>query len=399
MKRLKKILSSSFFQGAVCGIVFTLCVLSVLRFLGIRILPAGNAATQAYTKNKYIEQCIDSYYQGDYTDEDLANGAAKGMVAALGDKYSAYYTQSEYDEVMKGIDGSYVGIGVTLKQLENGDIQVSELTEDGPAVKAGMKVGDIFKEVNGTDLTGKTLNDVVSMIKVDDNDGKTVEIKVLRTNDDNQQETVTLQLVCKKINVVSVQDKKIGKTGYIKVTEFDNETDDQFSKAVDKYDNDEIKGLVIDLRDNGGGSLDSAINMLNRLLPKGDLITEKSKKEGDKTYHSDDKQSYQKSIVVLINGNSASASEVFAGTLKTRGAATLVGTKSFGKGIVQTVFSLKNACGGGIKLTTAKYYLPNGECIHKKGINPDETIEYEKKDTDTEKEDTQLRRALQIIEQ
>ena len=131
MKRLKKILSSSFFQGAVCGIVFTLCVLSVLRFFGIRILPAGNAATQAYTKNKYIEQCIDSYYQGDYTDEDLANGAAKGMVAALGDKYSAYYTQSEYDEVMKGIDGSYVGIGVTLKQLENGDIQVSELTEDG----------------------------------------------------------------------------------------------------------------------------------------------------------------------------------------------------------------------------------------------------------------------------
>ena len=160
-----------------------------------------------------------------------------------------------------------------------------------------------------------------------------------RTNDDNLQETVTLQLVCKKINVVSVQDKQIGKTGYIKVTEFDNETDDLFSKAVDKYDNDEIKGLVIDLRDNGGGSLDSAINMLNRLLPKGDLITEKSKKEGDKTYHSDDKQSYQKSIVVLINGNSARASEVFAGTLKTRGAATLIGTKSFVKGIVQTVFS------------------------------------------------------------
>lgn len=118
------------------------------------------------------------------------------------------------------------------------------------------------------------------MIKVDDNDGKTVEIKVLRTNDDNQQETVTLQLVCKKINVVSVQDKQIGKTGYIKVTEFDNETDDQFSKAVDKYDNDEIKGLVIDLRDNGGGSLDSAINMLNRLLPKGDLITGKKQKRG-----------------------------------------------------------------------------------------------------------------------
>lgn len=399
MKRLKKIISSSFFQGAVCGIVFTLCVLSVLRFLGIRILPAGNAATQAYTKNKYIEQCIDSYYQGDYTDEELANGAAKGMVAALGDKYSTYYTQSEYDEVMKSIDGSYVGIGVTLKQLENGDVQVAEITEGGPAQRAGMQAGDIFKEVNGTDLTGKTMSDVVSMIKVDANEGKTVEIKVLRTKDDKQQETVTLQVVCETVKVVSVEDKQMGNTGYIKVSEFDNETDDQFSKAVDKYSNEKIKGLVIDLRDNGGGSLESAINMLNRLLPKGDLITEKSKKEGDKTYHSDDKESYQKPIVVLINENSASASEVFAGTLKTRGAATLVGTKSFGKGIVQTVFSLKRSCGGGIKLTTAKYYLPNGECIHKKGITPDETIEYEKKDTDTEKEDTQLQRALQIIEQ
>ena len=221
---------------------------------------------------------------------------------------------------------------------------------------------------------------------------------MLRTDADNKQETVTLQLVCEKINVVSVEDKQIGQTGYIKVTEFDNETDDQFSKAVSKYEKEDIKGLVIDVRDNGGGSLESAINMLNRLLPKGDLITEKSKKEGDKTYYSDDKESYDKPIVVLINGNSASASEVFSGTLKTRGAATLIGTKSFGKGIVQTVFSLKDACGGGIKLTTAKYYLPNGECIHQKGITPDETIEYEKKDTDTENDDTQLQRALQIIE-
>lgn len=398
-KKRERLINGDIITGVVCGIIITLCVLSALRYLGIHILPAGNATSQAYNKTKYIEKYIDSYYQGDYTDEKIADGAAKGMVAALGDKYSAYYTQSEYDEVMKAIDGSYVGIGVTLKQLENGDIQVAELSENGPAQKAGMKAGDIFKEVNGTDLTGKTISDVVSMIKNDDNDGKTVEIKVLRTDAENKQETLTLQLVCKKIKVVSVEDKQIGNTGYIKVTEFDNETDDQFAKAVEKYDKDEIRGLVIDVRDNGGGSLESAINMLNRLLPKGDLITEKSKKEGDKTYHSDDKESYQKPIVVLINGDSASASEVFAGTLKTRGAATLVGTKSFGKGIVQTVFSLKNSCGGGIKLTTAKYYLPNGECIHQKGITPDETVEYEKKDSDTEKEDTQLQRALQIIEQ
>ncbi len=397
-EKKEKIITSDLIMGILCGIVLTLLVLSGLRFFGIHILPAGNATTQAYNKTKYIEKCIDSYYQGDYTDEELANGAAKGMVAALGDKYSAYYTQSEYDEVMSGINGSYVGIGVTLKQLDDGKIQVEKVSDDGPAKKAGMQVGDVFQTVNGTDITGKSLSDVVAMVKAQDNEGKNIEIKVLRSDEDNKQETVTLQLVCEKINVVSVEDKQIGQTGYIKVTEFDNETDDQFSKAVSKYEKEDIKGLVIDVRDNGGGSLESAINMLNRLLPKGDLITEKSKKEGDKTYYSDDKESYDKPIVVLINGNSASASEVFSGTLKTRGAATLIGTKSFGKGIVQTVFSLKNACGGGIKLTTAKYYLPNGECIHQKGITPDETIEYEKKDTDTENDDTQLQRALQIIE-
>ena len=401
--RKEKTTKSTFIMGIFCGAILMLCLINIFRYFGISITVSGNAATQAYDKTKTIEKCIKKYYQGDYTEEDLANGAAKGMVSSLGDKYSAYYTQSEYDEKLKDINGSYVGIGVTLQQKEDGSIAVTKVTAGGPAQKAGMQAGDIFKAVAGTDLTGKSLNEVVSLIKDDKNEGKTFVIDILRTKEGEEQR-LSLQVSCEKVNVISVESKQIGNAGYIRITEFDNETDEQFSKAVTALEKEEIKGLVIDVRDNGGGSLESAIHMLNRLLPKGDLITEKSKKDGDKVYHSDDKESYKKPMVVLINGNSASASEVFAGTLKTRGVATLIGTKSFGKGIVQTLFSLKGSCGGGLKLTTAKYYLPNGESIHKKGIEPDEVIEYTKeesiqKDTaELEKEDTQLQRGLQIIE-
>lgn len=160
---------------------------------------------------------------------------------------------------------------------------------------------------------------------------------------------------------------------------------------------DDVSGLVIDVRNNGGGSLDSVIEMLDELLPEGELITEKSKKEGDKTYYSTDETSFDRPVAVLINGNSASASEVFAGTLQARKAATLVGTQSFGKGIVQTVLSLEGSCGGGIKLTTAEYVLPGGISIHKKGLTPDFEIEADAGEPIDESLDNQLQRALELV--
>lgn len=391
-----------FIIGIAVGVFLTISILSVGRYFGIQLYIPGSATQQVYDKSKVIEKCIDKYYQGEIKDEELANGAAKGMVSALGDKYSQYYTEEEYEELLKGINGSYVGIGVSLRQEADLSVQVAEVSEDGPAAQAGIRENDRFLKIDGTDVSAMQLNDIVSMIKKDSNDGRTILITVERQNEKGEKQTLDTQVVCSTVNVISVTSKKYGAVGYIRITEFDKETDEQFGIAVENMRKDDVSSLILDVRDNGGGSLDSVINMLDELLPEGELITEKSKKEGDKSYRSTDKSSFDKPMIVLINGRSASASEVFAGTLQARGAAVLVGTQSFGKGIVQAVFSLSDSCGGGIKLTTAEYFLPGGISIHKKGLIPDievnneEEEEKDKAEEYDESRDHQLQRALQL---
>ena len=407
-----------FLFGMLAGAALLLGVISGARYFGIQLYISGSATQQVHDKAKVIERCIDDYYQGEVKDEELANGAAKGMVSALGDKYSQYYTEVEYEELMNGINGSYVGIGVSLKQEEDGAVIVKDVSAGGPAAAAGIEKGDRFMRVDGREVADMTMDEMIAMIKKEGNDGRTITITVERAvsgaeqnvpdgaeqgapdgsgqdvpdgaeqDAPNGKELLDLQVVCGKVDVVSVSSKKFGTVGYIKITEFDKETDEQFGTAIENMKKDDVSGLVIDVRDNGGGSLDTVIKMLDELLPEGELITEKSKKEGDKTYYSTDDTSFDRPVAVLINGNSASASEVLAGTLQARKAATLIGTQSFGKGIVQTVLSLEGSCGGGIKLTTAEYFLPGGISIHKKGLAPD---------IEVEDQDDQLQRALEFL--
>lgn len=388
-----------FIFGTVFGIAVALGVVSLARFLGIHLFVSGSASQQLYDKAKVVEKCIDKYYQGEVKDEELVDNGVKGMVSALGDKYSRYYTDEEYKELMEGINGTYVGIGVTLRQQEDTSIVVSDVTSGGPANKAGVKAGDKFVRIEGKDMSGMKLDELISLIKSRDNEGKVISISLERTAEDGSVETLEKKVICEEIEVVSVTAEKYGEVGYIRIKEFDKETDEQFVAIMENMRSDSVKGLVIDVRDNGGGSLDSVIHMLDELLPEGDLITEKSKKDGDKVYHSTNDKSYDKPVAVLMNGNSASASEVFAGTMQARGAAELVGTTSFGKGIVQTVFSLERSCGGGIKLTTAEYFLPNGVSIHKKGLTPDVKAEFEGAEDKKFKygEDNQLEAALETV--
>ncbi len=394
-----KINKKSFIFGAVFGVAVALSLVSVARGFGIHLFIPGSASQQMYDKAKVVEKCIDSYYQGDIEDEKLIDGGVKGMVEALGDKYSQYYTKKEYKELMSGINGSYVGIGVTLRMREEDQaLVVQQVMEGGPAENAGIKAGDRFVSVEGTNVAGKKLEEVIAMIKTEENKERTISIGVERTGADGQIEQLEKKVVCKEVKVVSVHSKKYDDVAYIQITEFDKETAGQFKVALENARNDSVKGLVIDVRDNGGGSLEATIQMLDELLPEGELISEKSKKDGNKVYHSTNETSYDKPIVVLINEHSASASEVFAGTLQARGAAKLVGTKSFGKGIVQTVLSLESSCGGGIKLTTAEYFLPGGKSIHKKGLDPDINIEYEKPKGDYDPAmDEPLQMALKLI--
>lgn len=388
-----------FIFGTVFGIVLAIGLVSVCRYFGIHLFIPGAASQQLYDKAKVVEKCIDDYYQGEIDDEELIDGGIKGMVSALGDKYSQYYNEEEYNELMSGINGSYVGIGVTLRQKEeDNSLVIEKVTEGGPADQAGLKAGDRFLAVDGKDVTGMGIDEVVALIKGEDNKEKTITIKLERADKDGEKEEIEKKVVCEEVKVISVHSERYDDVGYIQVSEFDKETADQFKVAVENLREDSVKGLVIDVRDNGGGSLDSAIKMLDELLPEGELITEKSKKDGDKVYRSTDETSYEKPVVVLINENSASASEVFAGTLQARGAAKLVGTKSFGKGIVQTVLSLERSCGGGIKLTTAEYFLPGGISIHKKGLEPDVTVEYEGEEGEyDESTDDQLQMACKLI--
>lgn len=394
-KETKKI----FIFGTIFGIAIALGGMSICRIFGIHLYFPGSASEKMYDKAKVVEKCIDKYYQWDVKDEDLINGGMKGMVAALGDKYSEYYTEEEYNEIMNGINGSYVGIGITLHQnQEDNSFVIEAVTEKGPADKAGLKVGDRLLAVDGTDVTEMNIDEVVALIKGEGNKERAILIKLERTAEDGGKEQLEKEVISEEVKVISVHSKRYGDVGYIQITEFDKETVEQFQVALENHQEDSVKGLVIDVRNNGGGSLESTIEMLDELLPKGELITEKSKKDGDRVYKSTDKKSYNKPIVVLINGNSASASEVFAGTLQARGAAKLVGTKSFGKGIVQTVLSLEKSCGGGIKLTTAEYFLPGGVSIHKKGLEPDVKIEnMEQEGEYNVAEDEQLQTALTMI--
>lgn len=389
-----------FLSGAVFGVIIAVGVISVARYFGIPLYISGSVTQRVHDKSEVIEECIKEYYQGEINEEEIVNQAAKGMVDALGDKYSQYYTEEEYRELLNGLNGSYVGIGVALRKQEDDSIVITEVSEGGPAAQADIRKNDKIIRVDGADVAEMELDDMISRIKKEANDGKTIVITVERTAEDGETQTLDKDVVCGRVDVVSVRSKKFGTIGYIKISEFDNETDKQFGTAIENMKKDAVSGLVIDVRNNGGGSLDATINMLDELLPEGELITEKSKKYGDKTYHSTNDSSFTVPTVVLINGRSASASEVFAGTLQARKAATLVGTKSFGKGIVQTVLSLDSSCGGGLKLTTAEYFLPGGVSIHKKGLAPD--IELEAVETEgeyTEENDNQLQRALEIVSQ
>lgn len=387
-----------FFLGLCTGIVLVLLVMEAERFFGIKITPSFTMADKAWEKANVVEKFIDKYYwKTDVSDEKMAEYAAKGIVSALGDKYSAYFTQEEYETASNTVNGEYAGIGITLTAEDKTNKKIiTEVQGDKPGAKAGLKTGDEVISVNGTDVTQLSLSDTVDQIRGEEGRESVLGI---RRKTDGKEKTFTVTVKAEKIVSQSVSAKLLkGKLGYVRVQTFNNKTSEQFESALKSLDDKGQKGLIIDLRDNGGGALSAALNMLDDLLPAGDLITEENRGEESKSYRSTDERHFDKPIVVLINGGSASASEVFSGTLQDRKAATLVGVKSYGKGIIQTIFSLENSIGGGIKLTTGEYLLPSGRSIHEKGLTPDVVCEY--KGTSGElgaSDDNQLAKAREVL--
>lgn len=395
---MKKYGKRNFIYGMLAGMLLFVLLSFLMNLFGIRLFSSSSLADNIRNRARVVEAYIDRYYWKEpASDQRISECAAKGMVAALEDKYSVYYTDDELDKSLEDVEGDYGGIGATIQMDEKtGEKVLIEVLKGKPAEKAGLKAGDVIRKVGDTDVGPLSLSETVNLIKGEE--GKKSVLTIART-ENGKKVTKEITVVCEKIINQTVTHRMLeNEIGYIAVSSFNKETVRQYKDAIASLDAKGQKGMVVDLRNNGGGSLSAAIDMLDRMLPEGQLITEKSKVNGDKDYTSTDQEHFDKPVLVLINENSASASEVFAGCMQDRKAATLVGVKSFGKGIVQTIFSLKDSCGGGIKLTTGEYLLPSKRSIQEKGLTPDVEVKY----TGTSQklgdaDDNQLQKAVEVL--
>lgn len=368
-----------FLCGMMTGAIIFAAVIIVTKYLGFHILPEGSFSDKVWEKAKTIEKIVDeNYIEASVKKDEMVETAAKGMIEGLGDKYSTYYTAKEYEETMNSVNGNYTGIGVSIQYNKNTKTKIIENVQEGmPGDVAGIKVGDELVGINGEDVTKYDINKTMDLIKGKEN----VTIKLLlKRMVAGKKEDVTLNVTTKKIINKSVSYKMLeNKVGYIGITRFDNESSKQFTKAVDELEKKGQGAMIVDVRNNGGGSLPAVVDVVNRLLPEGIIVSEKTRDADTTQYKSTGEKHFDKPLFVLINGNSASASEIFAGSLQDRKLAKLVGEKSYGKGVVQTIFSLKESCGGGLKLTTGEYFLPSGRSIHEVGLKPDYAVKYEGK--------------------
>lgn len=345
-------------------------------------------------KLETIQEFIDKNFYFEDDEQALQEGIIRGYMEGLDDPYSVYYTPEEYASFMEDTNGEYVGVGVQVSQ----DVETMVITVvkvfDGPAKEAGIKKEDVITKVNGEDISEQDIDTVVDKIKGEE--GTDVTITVYRSSD-KQEHDFTMPR--RKVENPTVEYKMLeNNIGYISVSSFYEVTGEQFIAAVEDMEGRGMEGLIVDLRDNGGGLLGIAVDMLDYMLPSGKIVYTEDK-DGNVTseYNSDDENYFDKPLVVLVNGYSASASEIFAGAIKDYGIGTLVGETTFGKGIVQRMFPMED--GSAVKLTIAKYFTPNGNDIHEVGIEPDVEVELDAEayeDSDGE-DDNQLEEAIKII--
>ncbi len=387
-----------YLTGIVTGVLLLTLAMLVCDILKIHPLSTTPAADGVYDLTRVVETYVDKYYwKNETTDKKFAEYAAKGMVAALGDQFSAFLTYDELNQVKTHNDGEYIGIGVTISTMPStGEKIVSDVNKDSPAERAGFKKGDVIIGFDGESTEKMTVDDII--LKIREKSGQKHVIKVSRTDQSGKKTELDLTVIPESIVNKSVSYRMLkDKIGYVCIESFDRETPKQFNKSIDELEKQGMKSVIFDLRDNPGGVLTAVLSMLDRLLPEGTLLTETRKGQKDMVYKSTAKERLDKPMVILINGGSASGAEAFAGALHERAGAKLVGETTYGKGIVQAIFRLPDELGA-VKLTTGEYLLPNGTHIHGKGLTPDVELAYtgekENKGTDS---DNQLAKALEII--
>lgn len=339
-----------------------------------------------------LEESIDEYYLEDVENEQVENSLYKGLVAGLGDPYSTYYSKEELEEVYDSTEGIYYGIGAYISLDEaTGGGKITKVMPNTPAEEAGVHDNDIIVAVDGENVLGMTLSDIVSKVKGPEN--TQVMLTLFR---DGEADYLEIPVTRKKIEspTVTYQMYEDG-IAYIQITEFDSVTTDQFREKLNQAKTEGMKSLILDLRDNPGGNLSDVVDISGEILPKGLVVYTEDRNGKRKEYSCDGENEIQVPMVVLVNGNSASAAEILAGAIKDYEKGTILGTTTFGKGIVQRIFGLSD--GSAIKLTVSHYYTPNGNDIHGVGIEPDETLELDYEKYLEDKSDNQLERAKQIL--
>lgn len=346
-------------------------------------------------KIKQIKAILDQYYLNDIDDENLVDGALQGYVEALGDPYTQYISKEEMEEYTINLMGNFVGIGIYMgANTEKNTIQVIMPIKGSPAEEAGILSGDTIVSVNGVKYTAEDVDIAADNIKGEE--GTTVKLEILRN-----QEIKTFEITRRKVITNPVEAKKLeNDIGYIQISSFDEETSNSFKLKFEELKNQGIKSLIIDLRNNGGGLVNETLEILDYIVPKGnELLITVDKNGKEEIEKAEQDVLIDMPIVVLVNENSASASEIFAGALKDLNEATVVGTTTYGKGVIQELLSFKD--GSGLKVTVQEYYTPNRNKINGIGIEPNEVVKL----PDTvisplyveENQDTQLQRAVEIL--
>ncbi len=347
------------------------------------------------SKIQLLEDTIDTYYyKSDVDKQDEANGIYKGLMDSLGDPYSVYYTEEELEELLSDTAGVYYGIGAYVSIDNDMNLpRISGVIPGTPAERAELMTDDIIYEVDKESTQGLELDEVVSMIKGPE--GTTVHLTLLR-GAKRQQVEVDVERSAVEVPTVSTQflgDNE--EIGYLKITEFDDVTPDQFAEGMAELRAGNIKGLILDLRSNPGGSLQAVCEISRQLLPKGLIVYTVDRNGKRDDYTCDGEHEIDIPVVVLVNQYSASASEILSGAIKDYGIGKLVGTTTYGKGIVQRIFDLKD--GTAVKLTVSDYYTPNGNNIHGIGIEPDIKVEFDADAYTEDKTDNQLDKAVEVM--
>ena len=340
---------------------------------------------QKLSKVRFLKDRIEDEFYQDVKEEDLIVAMEKGIFDGLDDPYSQYYTKDEFKDLMEMTSGSYVGVGIVVSPGEDGFITVVAPIEDTPAEKAGILPGDKITKVDKVKYSAKEMDKAISIIKGEP--GKDVVLSIIRENKPEFDITIKRE----QILIKSVKSEMMDEIGYMRISSFDERTGEEFDENLLSLKNNNPKGLIIDLRDNPGGLLNQVKEVADSILGEATIVYTEDRAGNRQYLKSNSSGKLDIPLVILVNENSASASEILAGAVRDNKAGTLVGTTTFGKGLVQNVVPLKD--GSGYKITMAQYFTPNGEYINEKGITPEYVVEIGEEDT----EDVQLNKAIEVI--